>query len=173
MKTDDIKLLNGSSRSRINNDQNQKWVLSNDSNLTRESLNGIDFAETMKSIAGGGFEEIPLKKVYSPTRKPFWEEAKYNPSLSYAHISHEFDAQWKEQENYWKKKGNKFTGEPRFPPYVKKAGDGVLESGLLFPLEIPKFNEREVEYFERHRRPLKFQRRPNRELKNKTINPVD
>ena len=115
---------------------------------------GADFANAIKAFASGELEVLS-KTQYSPTKTLFWEEKRFNPSLNYTHISHEFDAHNIEQNKYWKKSGSKFTGEPRFPPYVKKAGDGVLESGYLFPAEIANFNEREVVYFEKSTTPKK------------------
>jgi hypothetical protein len=129
---------------------------------------GQDFAEAIKSIAAGGpLTESQKRKLYSPTRTVFWEEQRFNPRIEYAHISHECDAQLKEGERYWKKQGKKFTGEPRFPPYVKRCGDGVLETGYLLPAEIPQFNEREVVYFEKEHKSQKPVRLPKNDSVSK------
>ena len=99
----------------------------------------------------------------------FWEESRYNPLLNTLNISHEYDAHQIEQEKYWKRCGKKFSTEPRFPPKIKKIGDGNIESGILFPDEIPQFNEKEITYFDRHVTPLKFKRLPRKQLNNKVV----
>jgi hypothetical protein len=143
-----------------------RWVLDDTdghSDKNQESLNGMQFAETIQSIAKGEFSLSHPKRVYPARKKIFWEENRYNPLILTSQISHEHEAHQIEQEKYWKKSGKKFSGEPRFPPKIKRIGDGVLESGLLFPAEIPQFNEKKVEYFERTVTPLKFKRLPKKE----------
>ena len=144
---------------------------------------GSEYADTIKTISQalnnrmvGKDSKVGThlsKRVYASTKSLFWEEDRYNPLLKTSHICHVYDAHQKEQERYWAKSGSKFSEEPRFgPPPGKKIGDGRLESGYLIPAEIPKFNEKEVRYFERPMTTKKISRIPKRELMNKPKKPT-
>ena len=53
------------------------------------------------------------KKRFPAFRKTFWDDIKYNPSMSYAHISYEYDAHSKEERTHWSRAQQKFLSGPR------------------------------------------------------------
>ena len=124
---------------------------------------GSDHSNTIESTSKGVTKKAACaqtKRKYPPTKTLFWEEQRYNPLLQTINIDHAYDAQHREQASHWSKSGKKFSEEPRFPKHMgKRAGDGTLESGYLNPEEIPNFDEKQVNYFEKptrkviHRQP--------------------
>lgn len=85
------------------------WIIDDGSRSLLESK----FARTIAAKSRGKWENLP-EKLYEPFKVTFMEEPRYNPGLSNAHISNEYDAHFIDADYHWSHSGNKFCSEERF-----------------------------------------------------------
>lgn len=127
-------------------------------NLSQDSIGGIggngssvkvvedgeEFAIAIATLSKGNY--VPAKKSYPPFKKTFWEEPKYNPSLSQTSQEYEFPAHIKEESSHWHQHGHIWDTEKRFIPPKPKNETGPIKSE-----EYPHYFENGQKYFGRKR----------------------
>lgn len=105
---------------------------------------GEEFAIAIASLSKGNY--VPAKKSYPPFKKTFWEEPKYNPSLSQTSQEYEFPAHIKEESSHWHQHGHIWDTEKRFIQPKPKNEIGPIKSE-----EYPHYFENGQKYFGRKR----------------------
>ncbi len=127
---------------------------------TEVSLAGSQFAqfifdkaktEAAETAAGLNVPRKKEVKDYPAFRNTFFADTRFTPALSYTHLSYEFDAQFGEMNNHWKRAGKKFSDEPaRGKPQYS------AENGPKKPTEWPKYAERETRVYGAKRKIMPF-----------------
>jgi hypothetical protein len=115
-----------------------------DDNTSKVIQEGEHFAAAVASLASGNYS--PEKKKYPSFKTTFWEEPRYNPSLSQASQEYGFPAHIKEESAHWSSRGHIWDIEQRFiSPKPQN------ESGPVKRNEYPNFFENGQKYFGRKR----------------------
>jgi hypothetical protein len=115
-----------------------------DDNISKVIEEGEHFAAAVASLATGNY--VPEKKNYPSFKKTFWEEPRYNPSLSQADQEYGFPAHTKEESAHWSSKGHIWDIERRFIPPKP-----LNETGPIKRNEYSQFFENGQKYFGRKR----------------------